>query len=467
MSYPTTLGRPVVRRRESRGLFEIALFGSIVVLVGQSAAAQEAYSTLYSFQGPPDGAEPRAGLTLGKNGALYGSTFYGGPNECQSALGEYSCGTLFELAAVHGSPWKETVLHKFSGGDGALPSANLVFDSVGVLYSTTQAGGAGSGTIFNLVPPSVVGGTWTESVIYNFTGGRNNVNRTPWGAVLIGPGGTLYTTANGDCCGSGTAVAVSPPTEPGGPWTGSVIYTFAGTAGGDPSAGFVSERGALYGTTALYSDEECVGAVSGCGSVYELAPPVALGETWTETTVYSFSSAIQDGGGPQDALTVGPGGVLYGTTFWGGTGAACQFPDGVGCGTIFQLTPPAVEGGPWTEVVLYSFSGVNGDGAYPYGSVILGPNGVLYGTTQYGGSSIAGSPCNYFGVSGCGTVFQLTPPIAPAVAWTETVLHSFSGLDGDGAIPWAGLTLSPEGVLFGTASAGGIDGYGTVFALKP
>jgi hypothetical protein len=442
------------------------LVAAVVILAASDVAAQAlTYATIYSFQGPPDGDGPRGGLLLGKNGSLYGTTCYGGPNECASAFGDYACGTVFELRHAQGNTWKETILHNFSGSDGALPNASLVFDSAGVLYSTTESGGAGAGTIFSLTPPSVAGGTWTESVIYNFTGSLNNVNRTPWGAVLIGPGGTLYTTAEGDCCGSGTAVGVSPPTKQGSPWTGSVIYTFGYTAGGNPPAGFVSEAGSLYGTTFEGSDQGC--GVGGCGAVYELTPPVAAGGAWTETTIHSFGNA-PDAGGPQAGLVIGTGGVLYGTTFFGGSGGApCEFENGPGCGAVFQLTPPAEAGGPWTETVIYGFTGTNGDGAFPAGGVVLGPNGVLYGTTQYGGSVIAGSPCNNYGVSGCGTVSQLTPPIVPGGAWTETVLHSFSGLDGDGAIPWAGLTLSSDGVLFGTTSAGGTAGYGTVLAIKP
>ena len=96
----------------------------------------------------------------------------------------------------------------------------------------------------------------------------------------------------------------------------------------------------------------------------------------------------------------------------------------------------------------------------------MGEDGVLYGTTQYGGVA-AGSPCSYYGASGCGIVFQLTPPAAPGGAWTETVLHSFAGLDGDGALPEAALVLSTRGLLYGTTSSGGTAGDGTVFAIKP
>jgi hypothetical protein len=100
--------------------------------------------------------------------------------------------------------------------------------------------------------------------------------------------------------------------------------------------------------------------------------------------------------------------------------------------------------------------------------VIVGPGGVLYGTTPYGGSSTSDSTCpaSYCVLGGCGTVFKLTPPTAPGGTWTETILHSFSGQNGDGATPLAGLTLSAAGVLYGTTAGGGA-GAGTVFAVKP
>jgi uncharacterized repeat protein (TIGR03803 family) len=161
--------------------------------------------------------------------------------------------------------------------------------------------------------------------------------------------------------------------------------------------------------------------------------------------------------------------VLYGTTLSGGSGPFpdCYFDTEIGCGTVFQLTPPATPGGAWTESVIYNFAGGIGEGAYPYASLVLGKNGVLYGTTSYGGTSASGSACPSDANPGCGTVFQLTPPATPGGAWTETILHGFTGQDGDGAVPYGGLTLSPSGTLYGTTAAGGTAGGGTVFSIVP
>ena len=139
--------------------------------------------------------------------------------------------------------------------------------------------------------------------------------------------------------------------------------------------------------------------------------------------------------------------MLYATTTYGGQS---------GQGTVFSLTPPTASGDPWTETVLYSFSGR--DGESPSGVLVFGANGALFGTTRLGGRNNAG------------TVFSLTPPEAIGSQWTETVLHSFKGFP-DGAYPEGGLTLF-NGVLYGTTVEGGnqhleFGGAGTVFSLVP
>jgi uncharacterized repeat protein (TIGR03803 family) len=440
-----------------------------ILLVGAGAAQATVYYTLYSFKGSPDGAQPTGAVVVDKNGALYGTTYIGGT----SVLG-----TVYKLTPATKVPWNETVLHSFNGSDGEYPRGSLVFGFEGVaLYGTTGGGGGAAGAVFELAPPSTAGGAWTETVLYTFTGGPGGQNVYPNGGVLIGPGGTLYTTAQGTPYGGlgsilGAVGALMPPATQGGAWTEYVLYTFSiggGSQAAQPLAGLMSEGGALFGTTWSGGDINC--SVFGCGVVFELTPPVTHGSAWTETTIHSFTGPPGDGGGPQAALTVGPGGVLYGTTVFGGSGGTpCVYNpylSGSGCGAVFQLTPPSTPGGTWTESVIYNFTGSDGDGAYPTANVVVDENGVLYGTTQYGGSATSGSPCSNSGVLGCGTVFELTPPATQGGAWTEKVLHSFSGQNGDGSIPVAGLALSSTGVLYGTTSAGGIAGKGTVFAIKP
>jgi hypothetical protein len=454
----------------------------LAIIVAHSAAAQApAYAVLYSFQGPPDGAQPVGGVILGKDGALYGATSGGGANLCYNGISQPSCGTVFQLTAGSGASWKETIIHNFAGGDGAEPNASLVFSGSGSLYGTTPTGGNGSaygdGTIFELTPPAVAGGKWKETVLYNFTGGGGHSaqNEGPNGPVYVGPDGALYTTAQGaakDQVGAilGAVGVLLPPTAPGGSRTEYVLNYFGdggqlgGASGALPLSGVVAKNGSLFGTTWSAGDIYC--SVFGCGVVYRLTPP-ATGSGWTETVIHSFTGP-PDGEFPQAALTVAPDGVLYGTTMFGGSGA-CTGDGGVfqGCGTVFKLTPPAAEGGSWTESVIHSFSGTNGDGANPAASLVVGKDGVLYGTTQTGGSDMAPCPTSYVTSGGCGTVFVLTPPTASGEPWKEHVLHAFSNQNGDGAYPTASLALSAGGVLFGTTSAGGTAGMGTVFAIKP
>jgi hypothetical protein len=200
------------------------------------------------------------------------------------------------MARPTGGSWQEGVLYSFSEPNGAYPRANVVFGSTGALYGTTASGPSNSGTIFELAPPSISGGAWTETVLYTFGGSAGN---GPDGAVLIGPSGTLFTTTQGQTIPGGTAVAVAPPATPGGAWTGSVIYSFpqpGDAAGTNPFAGLVSEGGSLYGTN-YYGGAIC--SAYGCGVVYELTPPSATGGAWAETTIHTFTGPPSDGGGSE------------------------------------------------------------------------------------------------------------------------------------------------------------------------
>jgi len=448
---------------------------ALAMLAASAALAQTpTFATLYNFHGSPDGAAPHAGVIVGLSGALYGTTYTGGASKF---------GTVFGLAppASAGGPWTETILYSFAGTpDGQYPSAGLAFGpsgSTGALFGTTAEGGSGfngGGAVFQLSPPTPGSAAWTEAVLFSFPHGGHETG-IPNGTLLVQPSGAIFGTNHGSCYNSlkyvPSVFLLTPPAVPGGAWTEFTILNLqvpsGGTDGVCPAAGVVELSGVLYGTA--YADGEGVvcgyGPGTGCGTVYALATPSAPGGTWTETTIHSFAGP--DGAKPQAPVKPGPGGVLYGTTAFGGAGGACSTPEGIGgCGTVFQLTPPTTPGGTWAEAVLYSFTGANGDGQLPAGNLVLAPDGSLYGTTQYGGSSTSGSPCSYDGASGCGTIFQLTPPTVAGGTWTETVLHNFSGKNGEGSVP-NGLILGPGGVLYGTTQGGGTHGGGTVFSITP
>lgn len=205
------------------------------------------------------------------------------------------------------------------------------------------------------------------------------------------------------------------------------------------------------------------GGSTGCGAIFQ-ATPGTSGSGYDVTAIHTFGGA-PDGCGPMAALTLGPGGVLYGTTPHGGIAASPCPSDG--CGVAFQLTPPATSGAAWTENVIYRFTAANGDGAFPYADLVVDRNGVLYGATKDGGAVAGSNPsCESSGVAGCGTVFKLSPPAAGGV-WTETVLHNFTGENGDGAYPTSFLTPKPSGGFYGTTKQGGATNNGTVFEIRP
>ena len=423
-----------IRRKLPTGCV-VVLTALLVLMARVDAQSYPTLTTLYNFTNSSDGGEP-SGVVIGGGGALYGTTRGGNTGN----------GTVFMLAppASPSSGWTEAVLYNFAGGsNGADPYTGVVIGSSGVLYGTT-----GDGKVFSLSPSTSPGGAWTQTVLGAVSGAGAN-------GVVIGGSGVLYgTTAaggTGDCeinyprCG--TVFSLTPPTSLGGAWTETVLYEFTGGSdGGNPFAGLViGGDGALYGTTAAGGTGTC-DPFAGCGTVFSLTPPTSLGGAWTETVLYEFTGG-SDGGNPTAGLAIGSGGVLYGTTSVGGTG--CRRPGGVGCGTVFSLTPPTSHGGAWTETVLHNFAGP-GDGFSPNG-VVIGSGGVLYDTA--GG----GSP-------GYGTVFSLTPPTSPDGTWIETVLHNFA--DSDGSNPYGGVVIGSAETLYGTTLQGGSFGWGTVFSLS-
>jgi uncharacterized repeat protein (TIGR03803 family) len=321
------------------------------------------------------------------------------------------------------------LLHSFGGaGDGSGPFAALVADGTGQLYGVTLAGPTGSqcqssgcGVVFKLSPNP--DGSWTENLIYQFTGGSDQ--SSPAFPVAFDPLGNLYGTTQGNPGEYGTVFRLTPNAD--GSWSQRTIYTFSGGAdGGQPFGIAVGGVGRLYGTT--YRDRG-----NYQGLVFDLAQVSAL--NWSQNVLHHFGSG-NDGYGASGELIFDATGNIYGTTYSGGL---------VGNGTVFKLSANA--DGAWNETILYSFLG-SPDGAHPYAGLIFDSVGNLYGTTEQGGST------------GEGTAFQLTPNSDGS--WTESVLHSF-GNGNDGDAPDAGLASDRAGNLYGTTTSGGGSGFeGTV-----
>ena len=198
------------------------------------------------------------------------------------------------------------------------------------------------------------------------------------------------------------------------------LFTFNNTDGADPSAALVQGTGGdFYGTTVA-------GLFNPDGTVFKISPQGKL------TTIHNFD--LTDGSDPQAALTLGTDGNFYGTTNGGGANkTACG---GLGCGTIFKITPAGA------LTTLYSFCAQADcpDGASP-GALVQGSDGNFYGTTYLGGTCF----------SGCGTVFKITPNGA------LTTLHRFNATGDGGTSPYyqAGLVQGTDGNFYGTTTQGG------------
>jgi uncharacterized repeat protein (TIGR03803 family) len=256
--------------------------------------------------------------------------------------------------------------------------------------------------------------------------------------------GNLYATSGGGDYNRGYVFELSPPASSGGDWTPTTLYNFCPNTGcpdGEaPSAGVTFDAaGNLYGTT--YE-----GGTGNAGVVYQLSPD-GLG-AWTETVLHSFASSGGHGFGPVSALTLDGAGNIYGTTFAGGMRNHRYCNDWThSCGGVFRLLKNA----GWAEQ-FFKFDGQNG--GVPLDGVYLdAATKSVYGTTELGGAK------------GKGTLYRLQET-------GETVLYSFCSLAhcADGSEPASGGSLIPAGgKLYGTASSGGIYGYGpgVVFEITP
>jgi uncharacterized repeat protein (TIGR03803 family) len=270
----------------------------------------------------------------------------------------------------------------------------------------------------------------------------------PYAGLVRDAAGTLYGTLYaGGAAGAGGVFMLVP--QDGGGWAETLIHSFSapGTAGAPPdgahplSSLILGPDGVLYGTTSTGGGP----GNGGGGTVFALHPPAAAGAPWTETVLTVFPGG-HGGGAPAAHLRLDASGALYGTTTQGGTGA----------GSVFRLTPPAVGQTSWTRTDLHVFGGA-GDGQTPISALVEDEAGDLYGTTQDSADR----------QSGAGTVYRLTPPRAGESAWTETILFNFPANGAFGSMPNGDLLMDKSGTLYGTASAGGARGAGTVFRLGP
>lgn len=404
---------------QSRRLFAssaalLALAGNAMALPCQSTAKE---TIIASFEDNADG-----GVTFGPGGALFGTTRLSG--------GFPAGGVVYKLAppAAGSTQWTNTPIYNFCSqancADGFSARGALIFDTAGALYGVASAGGAaGNGVVFRLTPPVAPATTWTQTVLYNFAGAPDGA--APYAGVIFGPDGALYGTTYQGGAGIGTVFKLTPPgasCTPTAPnlWCETILHSFQGGPGdGNTPLGelTVDGNGALYGVT-------FVGGASDMGSAFMLSPPVAPATNWTQTLLYSFGPDV---GFPSGSVILA-GGDLYGVAGYSQTGWA------------FRLSPPVAPATQWTETTIYDFT----SGPIPSGGrLLVDPAGALYGATVGTG----------------GSVYKLTPPVAPAKSWTATSLYAFA--PGPDDAPYDGLTFDNSGALYGAS----IDG--AVFKVDP
>lgn len=319
-----------------------------------------------------------------------------------------------------------TSLYSFTGtNDGGGPGG-LVQCSDGHFYGTTRVGGTngGSGTVFKISSNGVL------TSLYSFTGGNDGA--FPNGLVQSSDGcfygttywgGTTNYNPDWDNYGNGTVFKISTK--------GALknLYSFTGGDDGEgPYSALVQgSDGYFYGTTRrgdtnYYS-----------GTVFKINTNGAL------TSLCYFTNG---GGILPSGLAQGKDGYFYGTTEMD----AYLFQRKWGYGSVFQISAD----GAYTN--LYRFTGTN-DGAYPFGGLVLGSDGYLYGTTRLGGTN------------NMGTVFRISTNGSLATLYSFGSVRDTNGFVLDGYSPSAALVQGNDGSFYGTTANGGQAEAGTIFRL--
>jgi uncharacterized repeat protein (TIGR03803 family) len=380
------------------GLYSVIVSNSLGSTTSSNASlslisvtlAGTALTTLHSFTSGADGEFPFAPLLEAPDGNYYGTTYAGGSR---------FFGTVFRMT-TNGTV---TILHPFSqSSDGGFVYAGLLLETNGLMYgATTEGGSAGDGLVYTLN---------TNGTLIHLASIDPNNGAYPVAAYTQGADGLLYGVGlEGGVSGFGTVYKMATN------GTFTLLYSFNGETGAYPSCTLVQAAdGEFYGTAEN-------GGSSGYGTLFKITSSGQL------TVLHSFD--YTDGEVPVPGLAQDVDGSLYGTTQYGGA---------YGYGTVFRLAPDG------TFSTMYSFAN-KGDGTYPYGALMVGGDGNLYGTATGGGTY------------GDGTVFRLAP------TGTFATVAQFDGYQGND--PSAALVQGSDGKLYGTTAEGGIANDGVTYSL--
>lgn len=260
----------------------------------------------------------------------------------------------------------------------------------------------------------------THTLLHTFDT-ANHGGYQPENSLLLGSDGALYgTTFNGGTNGNGTVFRINTD---GSSYTNLHLFQYTAAAPGDgwgPECKLIEDtNGVLYGTTRY-------GGPNNYGTVFKLNQDGSGYEV-----LYSFTNGT-DAKNPIDGVILSSDGFLYGAAYAGGAELR---------GAVFKLNTNGTG-----YQVLHDFLTTGGDGQYPYGGLIAGNDGFLYGTTYAGG------------ISGYGTLFKISHD-----GLEYGTLHHFGVSGDDGRDPYGSLMQTTNGTLYGTTGYGGTNGNGTVF----
>ena len=393
----------------------VGIASAMLLIFAATQSQAQTFTVLHQFTGS-EGATPIAGVTMDRAGNLYGTAYLGGQGFGFCNLG---CGTVYQLKRTR-TGWLFNPLYFFQGPDGANPQSRVVFGPDGALYGTAVQGGPhGRGVVFRLRPPATVCRAvpclWSLTIVHAFE--QSNDGSYPGaGDLVFDSAGNIYgTTGDGGDSFGGVVYQLVPSN---GSWTENILHNFqGGNDGARPDAGVIFDsQGNLYGTTEA-------GGTTGGGTVYKMT---RSGSGWTESVIHSFQNETE-GSAPTGGLIFDAAGNLYGATSSGGPGFA---------GAAYKLTP---SGGGWSSEVLYNFTAYVGSHA----SLMFGPNGALYGTLGLGDVD----------------VFELTQSNGQ---WTQTGIN---GRTNDS--PMGNVIMDAAGNLYTTGSQGGLNQNGVVLQITP
>ncbi len=364
------------------------------------------------------------GLTLGSDGNFYGAFYYGGTTG--------NNGEVFQLK----SSGVLTDLHNFTGaGDGSRPYGAPIEAENGVFYGTTSSATVANSTAYSVTTAGMF------TTLHTFTGPDGQNIYAP---LLQGTDGNFYgDSVSGGTTNNGVIFKMTPT------GTVTVMHNFTGTDGSNGSFALIqASDGNFYGST-------YAGGTAGAGVIFKMTP------NGTYTVLHNINGTT-DGNGPWGSLIQATNGKLYGVT--SNIGIALN-------GTIFSITTTG------TFTTLYSFTG-SADGGVPLSPLIQHTKGLLFGTTEVGGSTNCDSVVNIYGeptvVGGCGELYSLNIGAAPFVKLGTTFgkVGSTVGILGQGfstssVVKFNGAqstSVLEEGSNFlrVTVPAGATDGFVTV-----